>query len=90
MAGIDPRALPTFWYSALIHVARIRAVLIGRTSPTGKKSPGQIDLIHLEEAAAYADVFVTSDGRLRAFAKSVRGLKCEVISFDDWATALTR
>ncbi len=86
---LGARALPTFWCSALIHVARIRAVVLGGTSPTGNKSVGQLDLIHLEEAASYADLFVTSDCRLRAFAKEVRGLRCQVLSFDDWAAALT-
>ena len=83
-AGIDvtnlsPRDLPTFWSSALIHVARIRAVIIGGTSPVGRSSTGQVDLLHLEEAASYADVFVTCDRALRSFATTVRGLRCEVL-----------
>ena len=88
-SSLNPRAHPTFWQSALIHVARIRAVLVGRTSPTGNKSPGQLDLLHLEEAASYADVFITSDGRLRSFAKDVRELGCEVVSYAEWAATLT-
>jgi hypothetical protein len=88
-AGLNPRDLPTFWQSASIHVARIHAVIVGRTSPTGRKSAGQVDLLHLDEAASYADVFVTSDRRLRAFAKTVRELRCEVLSFTEWAGGIT-
>jgi hypothetical protein len=82
--GLDPRSLPTFWASALAHVARIRAVTIASMSPKGKKSPGQIDLLHLKEAAAYADVFVTSDRRLRALASTVRELPCAVLATEEW------
>jgi hypothetical protein len=85
----SPRDLPTFWSSALIHVARIRAVIIGGTSPVGKSSAGQVDLLHLEEAASYADVFVTCDRALRHFAATVRGMRCEVLSFEEWAALLT-
>jgi hypothetical protein len=88
VSALNPRALPTPWTSAVIHVARMRAVLIGRTSPTGKKSPGALDLMHLSEAASYADVFVAADRRLRAFARSVVDLLCEVLSFLDWSRRL--
>lgn len=87
--GLTPQSFPTFWSSAVIHVARMRAVLVGGTSPTGKKSASQIDILHLEEAASYADVFVSSDGRLRAFAGTVPNLACKVISFLDWERELT-
>jgi hypothetical protein len=94
-AGVDASqltasTLPTFWSSALIHVARIYAVIVGGTSPKGRRSAGQFDLMHLEEAASYANVFVTSDASLRSFAKKVRDLRCEVLSFEDWAARLTK
>ena len=73
----------------MIHVARIRVVLVGGTSPAVRKSAGQLDLLHLDEAASYADVFVTCDRRLRAFARDVRELRCLVLSFEEWASRLT-
>jgi hypothetical protein len=88
VTNLSPRDLPTFWSSALIHVARIRAVIIGGTSPVGKSSAGQVDLLHLEEAASYADVFVTCDRALRSFAATVRGTRCEVLSYNDWAARI--
>jgi hypothetical protein len=88
-AGVDHRNLPSFWGPALIHAARVRAVLIEGTSPAGRKSVSKLDLLHLEEAAAYADVFVTTDRRLRVFAERVCR-RCEVISLDAWAHRLTR
>jgi hypothetical protein len=84
VSGLDVCRLPTFWMSALIHVARIRAVLVERTSPTGNKSTNQLDLMHLEEAASYADVFVCRDRRLRTFSSHVLDLRCEVLSFEQW------
>lgn len=86
--GIEPRALPTFWSCALIHVARLRELLVARQSPTSSKAPNQTDVIHLKEAAAYAEVFVTSDKRLRSFSKKVRELTCEVLSFGEWVTRI--
>jgi hypothetical protein len=87
---LHPRSLPTFWSSALIHVARIRAVVVAGTSPNGRRSANQMDLLHLKEAATYADSFVCSDVPLREFAKGVPDLGCEVVAFDEWATRLTR
>lgn len=89
-ARTSPLELPSLRARALIHVARMRAVIIGGTSPTGKRSANQTDLIHLGEAAPYADVFVAEDRGLRAFAKEVRELGCEVLSFSEWADRLTR
>lgn len=40
----------------------------------------QLDLPHLEETASYADIFMTSDRRLRAFARGVPQLRCKVVS----------
>jgi hypothetical protein len=88
VAGVNPRDLPSFWSSALIHTARIRAVLVARASPTGNKSAGQIDLMHLEDAASYGDFFAAEDGRLRSFAATVPGLRCEVLSFAEWSGRL--
>jgi hypothetical protein len=89
VTSLEPRNLPTAWGRAVVHVARIRAVVLGKTSPKGKKSPGALDLAHLKEAAAYADVFVTHDGSLRAFAEQVvPALRCEVLSFDEWAARI--
>ena len=88
-SGLDQRALPTSWSSALIHAARVYAVMVSRVSPTGLKSPKSLDLIHLGEAASYGDVFVCSDRRLRIFAATVRDLRCEVLDFDEWASRLT-
>ncbi len=90
VSTMSPRTLPTPWTSALIHVARIRAVVVGGTSPIGRRSANQIDLVHLEEASAYADVFVCGDRALRAFAGTVPELRCEVLSFEEWGTRLTR
>ncbi len=87
---VDPRTLPTFWSSALIHTARIRAVLLAGHSPTGNKSMSQIDRLHLVEAASYGDVFVSRDRALRAFARDVQGLWCQVMSFEEWADRLVR
>jgi hypothetical protein len=87
MSGASEEANPLS--SALIHVARIRAIILGGTRPDGNKSAGQVDLLHLEEAAAYADVFVASDRRFRSFAGQVRELRCEVVSYADWAKVLT-
>lgn len=83
-----PSSIPTAWARAMVHVARMRAVVVGGTSPTGKKSPNQTDLTHLKEAAAYSDGFVTSDHRLRMFAKTIGGLRCEALSLDEWGQAL--
>jgi hypothetical protein len=88
-SGVSHRDLPSFWASALIHAARIRAVLVGRTNPAGRRAVGRLDLLHLSEAAAYADVFVTSDRRLRVFAPSVLNLRCEVLSLEAWVARLT-
>jgi len=77
-------------HSALAH-RRSRVGLVGRTNPAGRKAVSKLDLLHLNEASAYADVFVTSDRRLRAFAKSVQTfleLRCEVLSVEDWVQRL--
>lgn len=62
-------------------------MIIGGTKPgaINSRAPGQLDLIHFEEAASYAQVFVAEDGPLRAFTRNVRGLRCEVLSFAEWA-----
>ncbi len=86
---VDPRALPTVWSHALIHTARVRAVMVARVSPTGRRSPKSLDLLHLKEAAAYGDVFVCLDRSLRAFAGTVTDLRCEVLDFEDWAARFT-
>lgn len=91
-SGLDHRQLPSCWASAVIHAARVRAVLVGRANPAGRKTVSQLDLLHLDESAAYADVFITSDRRLRAFAHSAKTLlhlRCEVLSVEDWVTRLT-
>jgi hypothetical protein len=89
VSGLSPSSVPSAWSSAWIHVSRMRAVIVGGASPTGKKSPGPLDLVHLKEAASYADMFVTKDRGLLAFAKDVPGLRCEVLSFDQWARRFT-
>ena len=86
--SLHPRSFPSLWSRAVTHVARIRAVMVGGTRPAGRKSPGAIDLIHLKEAGAYADVFVTSDRRLRAFAANLYEKRCDVLSFEEWAATL--
>jgi hypothetical protein len=87
-SGLDPLSLPTFASVAAIHVARVRSVIVGGTSPTGRRSANQADLLHLEEAASYADVFVTCDGRLKAFAETVSSLRCRVATFNEWSKEL--
>jgi hypothetical protein len=84
VADLDPRSLPTCWSHALIHVARVRDVVVLGQRPSSRKATGQLDVVHLQEAAGYADVFVTSDRRLRLFAGRVHGLTCRVLSFADW------
>jgi hypothetical protein len=88
-SSVDHRALPSVWARAIIHTARAYAVIVGGTSPNGNRSPKFVDLTHLGEAAAYADVFVSSDRPLRAFAQTVRGLRCEVLDYKEWAARFT-
>jgi hypothetical protein len=88
-SGLDHRRLPTFWSAGRIHAARVIAVMVTRVSPVGKKIPKAPDLQHLREAESYADVFVTSDRRLRLFAERVIDLRCEVLDYKQWAARLT-
>jgi hypothetical protein len=76
----DPRTLPSFYFAKLVHVVRILGVILEGRSPTNTDI---YDLSALQDAAAYADVLVTSDGKLRKLAKRVQ-LPIRVIDYRAW------
>jgi hypothetical protein len=51
VTGVEPRRLPSFWASALIHVARVQAVMVARHSPTGRKTANRCEVLSFEQWA---------------------------------------
>jgi hypothetical protein len=80
----DPRTLPSFYLSKLVHVRRIHGVLLENRSPT---STDLFDLAVLHDAACYADIFVTEDRDLRKLAARVQ-VPLRVLDFETWDNEL--
>jgi hypothetical protein len=76
----DPRTLPSFYFPKFVHVKRIHGVLLEEKSAT---NTDLYDLNALQDAACYADIFVTSDRNLLRLAGRVQP-PCRVINFRTW------
>jgi hypothetical protein len=79
-----PQMLRTLWAHPAIRIARIYLVnRDGRRTSEGDRA----DWCH-SAAAVQADVFVTTDGRLRDYAAHCPPPKPQLVSFDVWARQL--
>ena len=80
----DPRTLLSFYLVKVVHVTRILGVILEGRSPT---STDVYDLTALQDAACYADVFVTTDRKLLNLAARVP-LPIRIINFTTWNNEL--
>lgn len=76
----DPRKLPSFYIPKVVHVTHLHGVLLTGRSPTGTDL---YDRAALQDAAAYADVLVTTDDQLTKLAART-ALPIRVLDYRTW------
>lgn len=82
----DPRKLPSFYIPKVVHVTHLHGVLLTGRSPT---ATDLYDRTALRDAAAYADMLVTTDDQLTKLAGRTT-LPLRVLDYAAWNAELRR
>ena len=82
----DPCKLPTFYVPKVVHVTHLHGVLLTGRSPT---ATDLYDRTAFQDAAAYADILVTTDDQLTKLAARTT-LPLRVLDYGAWNVELRR